>query len=237
MKVCNEVKRLIDEADQPDMISFQVSNHLSSCVGCKSFADERAALRKLLASGKRVSVPSNFDATLKARIAEARAGGTFSWLAARPVMRLGAAAAVVAVMVFVAQYGNLFSNGNQVARPEPSAATATNSLPATTPRSAQEIPPTHGDVNRLGHIKPDPSQHIASVPVRLAQRYYPRRGGEAANNRVAAEDYSSPQEGGIVLVRGPNGEREVPMPTVSVGAQPLFYSRQSQPVRNVATSF
>jgi hypothetical protein len=71
----------------------------------------------------------------------------------------------------------------------------------------------------------------------LTQRYYQRRGGAVANSRVMPEGHPSIQEGGVVLVRGPNGEREVPMPTVSVGAQPLFYSRQSQPVRNVATSF
>lgn len=236
MKVCNEIKRLIDEADQPDEISYQVSNHLSSCAGCRGFANERAALRRLLASGSRVSVPNNFDAMLTARIAGAKAGRTLSWLAAPSLMRLGAAAASVAAIVFVAQYGNLFSNEDRAAQPQPSTATATNSVPATPPRSI-EIPSAQGDVNGFNHIRPDRSRHVAAVPVRLAQRYYPRRAGEAADDRATAEAYSSPQEGGVVLVRGPNGEREVPMPTVSVGAQPLFYSRQSQPVRNVATSF
>jgi hypothetical protein len=236
MKVCNEVKRLIDEADQPDVLSFQASNHLSLCADCKGFADERAALRKLLASGERVSAPSNFDAALNARIAEAGAGRTFSWLGAPSLMRLGAATAAVAIMAFAAQYGNLFSNGNRVAQPQPSVTTATNTPPVTPPRSL-DLPATDTDVNKLGHIKPERSHTVAAVPVKFTQRYYSRRGGQVANDRVAPEDYSSLQEGGVVLVRGPNGEREVPMPTVSVGAQPLFYSRQSQPVRNVATSF
>ncbi|HEX8088087.1 MAG TPA: hypothetical protein VF762_04500 [Blastocatellia bacterium] len=236
MKVCNEVKRLIDEADQPDAISYQVSNHISSCAGCKSFANERAALRKLLASGSRVSVPNNFDAMLTARIARAKAGRALPWLGVPSLMRLGAAAAAIAAIVFVAQYGNLFSNEGRVTQPLPSAATATNSVPITPPGSP-EIPSAQGDVNWFNHIRPDRSRHATPMAVRLAQRYYPRRAGEAANDRAVAEGYSAPQEGGVVLVRGPNGEREVPMPTVSVGAQPLFYSRQSQPVRNVATSF
>lgn len=240
MKVCNEVKRLIDEADHPDVISFQVSNHLSSCDGCKGFADERAALRGLLASGKRVSVPNNFDAVLKARIAEAKAGRTLSWplswLGAPSLMRLSTAAAAVALMVFVAQYADMFSNGNHVAQPEPSAATANNTRPVTPPK-ALDLPPARDDVNGFKHINPQRPPQVASLPVRITQRYYPRRGVQVANDRVAPEDYSSPQEGGVVLVRGPNGEREVPMPTVSVGAQSLFYSRQTQPVRNVATSF
>jgi hypothetical protein len=236
MKVCNEVKRLIDEADQPDVLSFQVSNHLSSCAGCKSFADERAALRMLLASGKRVSVPNNFDAMLTSRIAEAGAGQALSWLTAPSLMRLGAATAAVAVMVFVAQYANLFSNENQEAQPEPSAAIATN-VPPVTPSKALDLPPARVHDNGFGGFNPQRSPRAASMPVRMTQRYYPRRGGQVANDRAMAEDYSSLQEGGVVLVRGPNGEREVPMPTVSVGAQPLFYSRQSQPARNVATSF
>jgi anti-sigma factor RsiW len=236
MKVCNEVKRLIDEADRPDAISHRVSNHLSSCAGCRSFANERAALRALLASSVRVSVPNDFDAVLTARIARAKSGGTLSWLGAPSLMRLGAAAAAVAAIAFVAQYSNLFSNEGRVAQPEPSAATAANSVPVAPPLSL-EIPPAQGDVNGFNHIRPDRSRHVAPMPVRLAQRYYPRRAGEAANDRGLAEGYSPAQEGGVVLVRGPNGEREIPLPTVSVGAQPLFYSRQSQPVRNVATSF
>lgn len=237
MKVCNEIKKLIDEADQPDLFSFQVSNHLSSCVDCKSFADERTALRALLASGKRVSVPNNFDAMLTARIAEAKAGRALSWLSAPSFARLGAATVALAVMIFVAQYGNLFSDDNRVAQPESSVTAAANTAPAINPQKSSDTPAAQIDVNGFANIKPGRSQQTASVPVKLTQHYYPRRGSQMATNRVAPEDYPPLEEGGVVLVRGPNGEREVPMPTVSVGAQSLFYSRQSQPVRNVSTSF
>jgi hypothetical protein len=48
----------------------------------------------------------------------------------------------------------------------------------------------------------------------------------------------SAEDGGVVLVRGRNGDMDVQMPTVSVGAQPLlFVSAGQRTVRNVGTSF
>jgi hypothetical protein len=238
MKVCNKIKRLIDEAEQPDLFSFQVANHLSVCDGCKGFADERIALRQLLASSERVSAPSNFDAMLTARIARAKAGRDLSWLSLPSLMRLGAATAAIVMMVFVAQYANLFSNSNQVAQPEPSIAGASRAS-GVNPAQSPGVPDAQRDVNNLAGIEPERvrTHAIAAASVRLPQRYYARRGNPVAGNRIEPQEYSSFEEGGVVLVRGPNGEREVPMPTVSVGAQPLFYSRQTQPSRNVATSF
>jgi hypothetical protein len=236
MKVCNEVKRLIDEADELDVFSFQVANHLDICAGCKSFADGRVALKKLLASSERVSAPSNFDAMLTARIAKTKAERDLSWFSLPSLMRLGAATAAIAIMVFVAQYASLFSNSDQVAQPEPSIAKAPAASEVNSPKPTV-APDTRGDVNHLAQVEPARSRSIATVPIRLTQHYYPRRGSQVVSNHTAPQEYSSIEEGGVVLVRGPNGEREVPMPTVSVGAQPLFYSRQAQPSRNVATSF
>ena len=230
MKVCNRIKKLIDEADQPDAFSFEVSNHLSDCAGCKSFASERAALRSLLVLGERVSVPSNFNAALNARIAEVKTKKAFSWFSASSFMRLGTATAAVAVMVFVAQYGNLFSNGRQVAQPQAPNADLSKTFPADTQKPVV-VTPQERDVNNLAKV----------VPIRVSQtqRDYQRRATRIATARVATDDYPS-IEGGVVLVRGPNGEREVPVPTISVGAQPLLYvnaGRGSQPARSVATSF
>jgi hypothetical protein len=240
MKVCDRMKRLIDEADQPDALSFEVSNHLSVCADCKSFAHERAALRNMLVSSKRVSVPVNFDAMLNARIAEAKAKRAFSWLSAPSFMRLGTATAAVAVLVFVAQYGNLFSNGTQVAQPGDSTASAINTPPAQTPKPPV-VTPQELDPNHLGHIVPQHSLPGASLTAKVSQapRDYQRRGIRLATASSARSDYPS-IDGGVVLVRGPNGEREVPMPTISVGAQPLLYvnaGRGAQPARTTATSF
>ena len=82
MKGCNYIKKRIDEADKPDLLTFEVAEHIGRCDDCSSFAIERAGLRKLLASDVRVSAPMNFDAMLKTRLAEAKARGSSSWLRA-----------------------------------------------------------------------------------------------------------------------------------------------------------
>jgi hypothetical protein len=47
-------------------------------------------------------------------------------------------------------------------------------------------------------------------------------------------------DGDAILIPGRNGQRDVTVPTVSVGAQPLIYGnagRQPQPQRAVTVSF
>src|SRR5262245_17416811 len=110
MKGCNYISQQIDEADKPDMLSFEVTQHISRCVDCESFAGERAGLRMLLASGARVNAPLNFDAMLKTRLAEAKSRQAFSWFSPAGYMRLGAATACLVVMIFPEQYAVLLAN-------------------------------------------------------------------------------------------------------------------------------
>jgi hypothetical protein len=50
--------------------------------------------------------------------------------------------------------------------------------------------------------------------------------------------YVTGEDGGVVLLRGRNGDMDVQMPTVSVGAQPLLYvSAGQRTARSVGTSF
>lgn len=225
MKGCNYVRSLIDDADKPDLLSFEVNQHIGHCGDCERFANERAALRGLLASDRRVSVPMNFDALLKARLVEVKERRSFVWLSAPGYMRLGAATAGLVIMFFAAQYSGLFSD--QVKRPVESTAVAIappTSPPAATPPSSNIEPPG-----------------TASTAPRLRQNYSPSfrnvRGG-GAPDRTARDGYFTAEDGGVVLVRGHNGEMDVPMPSVSVGAQSLVYvSAGQRPVRNTASSF
>jgi hypothetical protein len=237
MKVCDEIKRRIDEADQPDQLSLEVSRHTARCADCRAFGDERASLRNLLASGARVSVPVNFDAVLKARLDEAAARRSFSWLNPALYMRLGAATAVLAVMFFAAQRGGLFSNEYQAL----SAAGVTQSpggfknpdwiSPATTARRAARLP----GINQQAINQPG---ETALAAYRQGPRNVAREKVRAAPAPVASASFDGLYDGGVILVRGQNGDREVAVPTVSIGAQPLLYaSRPSQPVRSVSTSF
>ena len=224
MKVCNEIKRQIDEADHPDQLGLEVSRHTAQCADCRMFASKQASLRGLLASGERVSVPMNFDAVLNARLAEARAQKSFLWLSPASYLRLGAATAALAVVFFAAQRSNLFSNSYQALR----AASAFQSLPASvTDNWRSPVFIATGSQVPMSSIKSLGGVRFVSAP-----------GRRAAMATRTSDDYISLDGGGVILVRGQNGEREMTVPTVSVGAQPLLYSsRPSQPVRSVSVSF
>jgi hypothetical protein len=222
MKRCNYIKRLIDEADKADRFPFEVNEHLVGCGECERFAGERAALRKLVAAD-RVIAPMNFDATLNARLAEAKARGSFKWLSAPGYLRLGAATAGLVVMIFAAQYTGLFGSQQKPA----AVAQAGAGTPAIAPRSYEVTPPAI--VASATSIHDSAGQRV------LRNR---QNGAAAGRTRVAPDGYFAAEDGGVVLVRGQNGGVDVPMPTVSMGAQPLLYVSASQrAVRNVGTSF
>ncbi|HXI90285.1 MAG TPA: hypothetical protein VNO24_09750, partial [Blastocatellia bacterium] len=69
--------------------------------------------------------------------------------------------------------------------------------------------------------------------------YMPRvRRSDVLVGRAAPAGYLTAEDGGVVLVRGRNGDMDVQMPTVSVGAQPLLYvSAGQRTVHSVGTSF
>jgi hypothetical protein len=227
MNGCNYIKQRIDEAEKPDLLPFDVSEHIGQCVDCERFARERTSLRELLAGGARVSAPLNFDAMLRARLAERRIRPAFWWLGSPGLLRLGAATAGLVIVVSVAQYAGLFSS-NETSRPD--GAPLTEVVPQTIPFVPQTTPLP---------LPPAPPAVVASGP-QYSAPYVPSKvkrgtvlsGGEAPAGYMTAED------GGVLLVRGGNGDIDVPMPTVSVGAQPLLYvSAGQRTVRNVGTSF
>lgn len=232
---CNYIKKLIDEADKSDLLPFEASQHIGGCVDCERFADDRAKLRGLLASEIRVTAPMNFDAMLKARLAKAKNPSVFAWLSSPGYMRLGTATAGLALMIFAAQYAGLFSdrsNQSTESRARITVPPASQTGPPTAPPTFQTNPP-------LGGAAPVVIAGAASKP----RQYYPQnvRAGRtdvAARGRTAPGAYFTAEDGGVVLVRGRNGDMDVPMPTVSVGAQPLLYvSAGQRAVRSAGTSF
>ena len=232
---CNYIKRLIDEADKSDLLPFEASQHIGGCVDCERFADDRARLRGLLASEIRVTAPMNFDAMLKARLAKSKNRSVFAWLSSPGYMRLGTATAGLALMIFAAQYAGLFSdrsNQSTESRARITVPPASQTGPPTAPPTFQPTPP-------IGVAAPVVIAGTASKP----RQYYPQnvRAGRtdvAPRGRTAPGAYFTAEDGGVVLVRGRNGDMDVPMPTVSVGAQPLLYvSAGQRAVRSAGTSF
>jgi len=220
---CKYIQKRIDEADKPDLLPFDVSEHIGVCVDCQRFATERTALRALVAAGSRVTAPMNFDAVLKARLAEVKTRRSFWWLGSPALLRLGAATAGVVVAVFVVQFTGLFSN--KVETPERSLLSEAAPRPVPGPFVNPPAPPP---LITTAKTQPD---HGNSRPSRL------RRSGIPVESALPAS-FMTAEDGGVVLLRGRNGDMDVQMPTVSVGAQPLLYVTAGQrTTRTVGTSF
>lgn len=232
MNGCKYIKERIDEAEKPDLLPFEVSAHIGQCDDCERFAIERTALRELVAAGTRVSAPINFDAMLKTRLTEVKARRSFWWLGSPGYLRLGAATAGLVVMIFAAQYAGLFSNDNAN---RPNGSQASKAAPILTPKPDERTP------SAPYLVDPSPAPIVAGV----GGRQYPGssstpriRRGDVVGGRAAPAGYLTAEDGGVVLVRGRNGDLDVQMPTVSVGAQPLLYvSAGQRTMRNVGTSF
>ena len=239
---CNQVKRLIDESDNPASLAYEAASHTEACQPCKQFARERARVRELLASTERVSAPVNFDAMLRARLAERTASRVPAWLSPAFYMKFGAATAVLLVAIIGAQNSGFFGE----AQPEPAGDTAVAAARASESPGSEKIAPGAGEVAgtqpRVGLAEiPATPRRIEAVGVRTVS--YSRASSRPA--RVSARDLTaeaasrmSGNDGAVVLVRGKDGEREVPMPTVSVGAQSLLYQNAGRPVvSNIRASF
>jgi len=225
MNGCKYIRKRIDEAEKPDLLPFGVSEHIVQCSECERFANERIALRQLVTAGTRVSAPINFDAVLKARLSEVKNRSPFWWLGSPAFLRLGAATAGAVAMLVVAQYTGWLSNNIPPANEQ----ITKQAMPAPTPDSpAPELAPlpvrppdTPGIVRQL-QATHKPSTVRRAVPV----------------DSTVPAGYMTGEDGGVVLLRGRNGDVDVQMPTVSVGAQPLLYvSAGQRTARSVGTSF
>jgi hypothetical protein len=233
MKGCNEFKRMIDEADRPERLPYEVANHLEACADCRDFSAMRISLRGLLTSMTRVEAPANFNAQLNARLARTRTGRHNIWTSPALYLRAGAVAAGVIVAVFAAQMAGVFSSP----APEPSRM-ATGTAPAASPQPEQReqpVAPVQQAPPQIREQLNPPSAHAAiASSMKQPRKATAARADEPGDGFVASE-------GGVVLVRGQSGERELTVPAVSLGAQPLLYvnasRQQPQPPRGAGTSF
>ena len=226
MDGCNQIKRMIDEADRPDQIAYAASQHMASCAACSAFADERARLKELIASAGRVSAPSDFDIKLKARLIQVKEQKGYWWVVPTGYLKLGAATAALVIAVVAAQTSNFFSGsqqpqatGNDLARTQP---VNQPGVGATTPR------PSTGNEG-IASVVDTPA---VPSPIRVSRNNRRQVRTAAPVRGFIAED------GTTVLMRGPAGELEVPVPTVSVGAQSLLYVNSGRhSARSISTSF
>lgn len=232
---CNQTKRLIDEADRPESLPFEASSHVARCPDCESFAEERARLRSLLGSGARVSVPMNFDAVLKARLAKTKARPAFGWLSPAAYLRLGAATAGLVVMISAAQYVGLFGRDNPTGQRQ--TRTASTEQPGLV-APAQPAVAAQSEVAAIRPVAVGP-RNTSSASFERGNRHNVRAAGVGVRLDVPREDYLH-EDGGVMLVRGANGDPDVSLPMVSVGAQSRVYAGANAGrliSRTIGTSF
>ena len=223
MNVCERTRKAIDESPRPYLLPQDAAGHVEQCATCREFADERAALRNLLASTARVTAPSNFEAMLNRRLAEVKGRGRFAWLGPAFYAKVAAAAAAVLIAaVLIPRPGDHPSslnvaNDDSIVRGDRGAGSkAPPGIPRTPPAMH---PPEKGPVMTVAATA-SPRGRIHSTPA------------------PAREYYLGNEGGGTLLIRGETGDVELPVRTVSLGAQPLVYSSDGrQPARPVRTSF
>ena len=234
---CKRIRKLIDSTDRADVFPHEAARHLDSCGACAGFAEERMRLRELLASSGRVAAPANFDAVLRVRLTERSAARPLPWLFPAMYLRLGAAA-IALVCVFL--LGQQFVRNHN----KPAAPLAGDSRLAV-------IPPTESEGETIPPAAPVPGPKGVSPFLVPADTSRPGEGYKSvrANRqrgdsgfRYAADvgDDIDPgaRTAAVLLMRGPSAEREVMVPAVSVGAQPIFYSyREPQPSHGGRVSF
>ena len=247
MKLCDEIKRRIDEADDAESLDFDITRHTAACDGCRRFAGERGALRELLASTSRVTAPVNFDAVLHARLAEVKSRRPLAWLNAAFYLRAGAATAALVVAVFAAQYGGLFNAAPTAQNPpqgatEQAAALAPKTNESTTPGVGQSTPASLDQATPAQTVAARSEANVYAANVSPARRARLVSAGSRRNAGVplVTREEAGMVDGGAIFIPGRNGEHDVTVPTVSVGAQPLIYvnqSRQPQAARAVSVSF
>jgi hypothetical protein len=247
MNGCNEIKRRIDEADDPESCDLDISRHTAACGDCRRFADERAALRTLLASTSRVTAPLNFDAVLQARLAEVKARKSFGWLGAPVYLRAGAVAAGLVLAVFAAQLSGLFSAPPTSPSESPTAADLSGAVAASIQEQLSSqffVPQAPASVTSGIALNSAAPAHVVAVAAG-AHASNRLRAAYAGDKRNAGVPLMAPidaafVDGGAILIPGKNGGRDITVPTVSVGAQPMIYvnaGRQPQPARAASVSF
>ncbi|HWP44549.1 MAG TPA: hypothetical protein VNO14_14985 [Blastocatellia bacterium] len=221
MTRCSETRKLIDEADNPEVFSYEAARHIASCLSCKDFAEERARLRQLLGSSAKVVAPANFDAMLSRRLAEARSrrslAQVFAWSGPAGLLKFGAATAVAIISVFAASYSGLFSTS---APPQPD---GESQVATARPPAARQQPPRTSEYSDPGPQTPVIEPQRVAPAVRIASYSSPRQPRPAPARPVIVEPEIITPGTQMVILRGENFEREIPMPTISVGAQPLMY--------------
>jgi hypothetical protein len=222
---CSTNRRLIDEANNPAHLPYEVASHIEACRACREFAGEREQLRKLLLEPARVAAPSNFEAVVARRLAGRRAQTRPFWAATGFYLRAAGAAAALACAVLVIQVVRVRSVST------PTGDNLHFEAPLIPDLNAQQgtSPPkwtTPAGIGVVAVIKP--VRNWGPRPLRPTNT-------DATPLEAVSRDLME-QPRALLLIRNSGSEREVAVPMISVGAQP-WLSVSFQDERGVRAAF
>ena len=233
-KQCRNTRREIDELESGQQPGEQALAHLAVCSTCRDFRDERADLRRLVASIEPVVAPADFDMRLRARIASERQTDRepfFSRLIGTPA--IAAAALVVLVVgsiVWVAQR-----------RVDQSTTVATKDS-TVNPGAGQAV--AHNDTKPLVENDGTEPKHMDDVVADGGQRLSASGKGRPSIRGTGSRDLSvieaplirqgdvdetfvnAPSKPVVVSFQNERGTtRKISLPPVSFGAQSVVDNR------------
>jgi hypothetical protein len=224
---CRKIRKLIDESDHPDVLPREVVAHTELCDECREFAHQRTRLRQLLSASARVTAPPNFDAVLRAKLAERAARRRPTWLASPARLAIATAALIIATLTA------LYIRADRSAVIQATRESNVTSSPQITEMAVQAQASKHNlrpQRLRLGektYSRPVLARHKATI-----------RSNEQASDAAEAFDLDM-QPAALLLMRAGGAERELIVPVISVGAEPIFQYTNvgKKTVRNVRASF
>ena len=220
---CSTNRRLIDEANNPAHLPYEVASHLEACGACREFAGGREQLRKLLLEPARVAAPSNFEAVVARRLAGRRAQTRSFWAATGFYLRAAGAAAALACAVLVIQVVRVRTVSTQIGNGDPAPAVS----PSGIAKERTPTPPVTV-IETPGNVAKKPGSSWGRRPLR---NFDP----EATPLEAVGGDLME-QPRALLLIRNSGSEREIAVPMISVGAQP-WLSVGFQDERGVRAAF
>jgi len=194
--------------------------HLTGCAECRTYVEELRQLRSLLMSDAPVAVPRDFDSQLRRRLDRVQRNPLQWWrfMTPRVAIPVAAMAVVAAAMVAVGplkQRGD-FPAGNEMVKVADTQMAQSNMGEAA--NVSMDAPSSSVGVT--------PSETVPSTPLSLIER-----GTEPGIEEIASGVRSVPFDQSQVMLRIHDElagrERLFTIPTVLVGAEPVFASSRS----------
>lgn len=180
---CQQCEIEIEETNlRRVFLSGGAESHLGACAACRTFRDERLALRRLVGELEQVAAPLDFDFRLRARMASERGArrSRFGWLNFSPTPTSWSLAGCLALAVAASLYFSQPPPGLLAPPSEQTPLVAANLRPQVIDEKPADLPPStvevaQSDVELPGKSAPAPRRQtltagrVERMPVEVAR--------------------------------------------------------------------